>query len=51
LRTAHLSGFYEWPRETSGESLADMLDIAQSTASRHRRVGERTLLDMVFDGD
>jgi predicted DNA binding protein len=51
LRTAHLSGFYEWPRETNGESLADMLDIAQPTASRHRRVGERTLLDIVFGGD
>ncbi|MBX0293310.1 bacterio-opsin activator domain-containing protein [Haloarcula nitratireducens] len=48
LRTAYLSGFFEWPRETTGEEVASMLDITQPTVNRHLRVSERKLLDLVF---
>jgi PAS domain S-box-containing protein len=48
LRTAYLSGFFEWPRETTGEEVAEMLDITQPTVNRHLRVSERKLLDLLF---
>jgi len=49
LETAYFSGFFEWPRETSGQELADLLDIAQPTVSRHIRTGERKLFSQVFE--
>ncbi|GGN90965.1 PAS domain S-box protein [Haloarcula pellucida] len=51
LETAYFSGFFEWPRETTGQELAEMLDISQPTVSRHIRTGERELFELVFDGD
>lgn len=50
LRTAYLSGFFDWPRKRTGKDLAGQLDISQPTLSRHLRVGERKLLELVFDG-
>jgi len=49
LRTAYLSGFFEWPREISGQELAAKLGVTQPTVSRHIRNSERKLLDAVFD--
>lgn len=49
LRTAYLSGFFDWPRNCSGQELADRLDISQPTLSRHLRVGERKLLEWIFE--
>lgn len=51
LKTAYFSGFFEWPRETSGEELASKLGVSQPTVSRHIRTGERKLFDIVFDED
>lgn len=49
LKTAYFSGFFEWPRETTGEELAAMLDVSQPTVSRHVRTGERKLFRLVFE--
>lgn len=49
LRTAYSSGFFEWPRETTGQGVADMLGVAQPTVNRHLRVSQRKLLELVFD--
>ena len=51
LRTAYGSGFFEWPRETTSEGVADMLDVTQPTVNRHLRVSQRKLLELVFDGE
>ncbi|GGO01674.1 MULTISPECIES: bacterio-opsin activator domain-containing protein [Haloarcula] len=48
LQTAYLSGFFDWPRETTGEEVASMLDITQPTVNRHLRVSERKLLELVL---
>ena len=48
FRTAYYSGFFDWPRKTSGQEIADRLDISQPTVSRHLRVAERKLLELVF---
>lgn len=49
LRTAYLSGFFDWPRKSTGTALAERLGISQPTMSRHLRVGERKLLELVFE--
>lgn len=51
LRTAYLSGYFEWPRENSGEEVAELLDISQPTFSRHLRTAERKLLSLLFTSD
>ncbi|WP_277540201.1 bacterio-opsin activator domain-containing protein [Haloarcula laminariae] len=51
LRTAYASGFFEWPRETTGEGVAEMLGVAQPTVNRHLRVAQRKLLALVFDDE
>jgi|GEM_PF-678268 len=49
LRSAYLAGYYEWPRDTTAEQLADTLDIASSTLHQHLRRAERNLLDELLD--
>jgi predicted DNA binding protein len=49
LRSAYLSGYYEWPRDTTAEQLADTLDIASSTLHQHLRRAERNLLGELLD--
>ena len=51
LQAAHYSGFYEWPRESTGEDLATALDITPPTYHYHLRAAQRKLVAMVFDGD
>ncbi|MBX0296690.1 bacterio-opsin activator domain-containing protein [Haloarcula nitratireducens] len=49
LKTAHLTGYFSWPRETSGEEVADLMDISQSTFLQHFRAAERKLFEAMFD--
>ncbi|WP_136601386.1 bacterio-opsin activator domain-containing protein [Salinigranum halophilum] len=51
LRTAHLAGYFEWPREHSGQDVADMMDISQSTYMQHLRAAERKLTAALFASD
>ena len=50
-RTAYLSGYFDWPRASSGEDVAEALDIAQPTFSRHLRTAERKVFDLLFGAD
>ncbi|MFO7925730.1 MAG: bacterio-opsin activator domain-containing protein [Halobacteriota archaeon] len=49
LRTAYLSGYFEWPRASTGEEVADALDITQPTFNRHLRTTERKLFSALFE--
>ncbi|PCR91057.1 bacterio-opsin activator domain-containing protein [Natrinema ejinorense] len=49
LEAAYYSGFFEWPREHTGEEVADSLGISQPTFSRHLRVAQRKLFESLFD--
>ncbi|MBX0322152.1 helix-turn-helix domain-containing protein [Halomicroarcula sp. F13] len=49
LRKGYLGGFFDWPRDVSGEELADSMDICPSTFHQHLRAGERKLLEEVFE--
>lgn len=51
LRTAFLSGYFEWPREHTAEEVAELLGITQPTLNRHLRVAERKLLTLLLDVD
>lgn len=51
LRTAYLSGFFDRPRETTGDEIAAMLDISSSTFHQHLRVAlAKTLAATFGDG-
>jgi len=39
LRTAYFAGFFEWPRESTGEEIAELLAVTQPTVNRHLRIG------------
>ncbi len=47
LRTAHEAGFFEWPRETNGDEVADQLGIAAPTFHEHIRRAERGLIEQM----
>ncbi|MBX0293889.1 bacterio-opsin activator domain-containing protein [Haloarcula nitratireducens] len=48
LRTAYHAGFFNFPRDSSGSDIAEILGISQPTVSRHIRKGEGKLFDIVF---
>lgn len=49
IKTAYFSGFFEWPREKTGQEIAAMLDVSQPTINRHIRTSQRKLFDLLFD--
>jgi PAS domain S-box-containing protein len=49
LRTAYFAGFFEWPRRSTGEEVADMLGVSQPTVNRHLRHSQQRLLEQLFD--
>ncbi|ADQ68765.1 putative DNA binding protein [Halogeometricum borinquense DSM 11551] len=48
LRTAYESGFFEEPREITGQEVADLIGISQSTFNHHLRGAERKLFVSLF---
>ncbi|MFB6150299.1 MAG: bacterio-opsin activator domain-containing protein [Haloarculaceae archaeon] len=48
LRTAYAAGYFEWPRESTGEEVAGLLGITQPTFNRHLRTAERKLFEELF---
>ena len=48
LETAFVSGYFEIPRDTTGEETAEVLGISQPTFNNHLRMAQRKLLSMVF---
>ena len=47
-RTAYFAGYFEWPRDHSGEEVAAMMDISQTTFTQHLRAAEQKLFDALF---
>jgi predicted DNA binding protein len=48
VRTAFEEGYYDWPRECTGEDVARELGISSATFSEHVRTVERKLVSMLF---
>lgn len=51
LRTAYLSGYFEWPRQNTAQEVAERLDISQPTFNRHMRMALREFLSILFEPD
>jgi len=51
VRMAYAAGFFEWPRESTAQEIADALDVSQPTVSRHVRGAERVLFGLVLEDD
>jgi len=49
LEAAYYGGFFEWPREHTGEEVAESIGISQPTFSRHLRLFQRKLFELLFD--
>ncbi|MFP8888216.1 bacterio-opsin activator domain-containing protein [Natrialbaceae archaeon A-CW2] len=49
LQAAHYSGFFDWPRESTGEDIAAALDVTPPTYHYHLRAAQRKLASIVFD--
>jgi PAS domain S-box-containing protein len=49
LETAWHSGFFDWPRNASGEDIAASLGIAAPTFHQHLRKAERKMVATLFD--
>lgn len=50
LNAAYNSGFFEWPRPTTGEDIAESLGISSPTFHQHLRTAERKVFDAVMEG-
>lgn len=51
LEAAYFGGYFEWPRESTGEELAESLDIAGATFSQHLRAAERRIFGHLLDDE
>lgn len=49
LLAAYDSGYYEWPKETTGEELAESLDISAPTLSEHLHAAERKVVSILAE--
>lgn len=50
LRAAYEAGYYDWPRDCTGQEVAEALGITSATFSQHIHAAERKLLTVLFDG-
>ena len=49
LQTAIVGGFFEWPRDSTGEDLAETMDIGRSTFHQHLRAAQRKVFEELYD--
>lgn len=51
LKTAYLSGYFDWPRERTADECADALGITQPTFSQHIRTAQFKVFETLFDDE
>jgi len=51
LEAAYRAGYFDWPRESTAEEVADALDITAPTLHGHLRKAERTVVGRLFGTD
>lgn len=49
IEAAYYGGYYDWPRMSSGQDLADRLGVAPATFAEHLRAAERKFFEAVFE--
>ncbi|MFA9418095.1 PAS domain-containing protein [Natrinema sp. HArc-T2] len=50
LDAAYHAGFFEWPRDASGEEIADSLEIAPATFHQHLRRAQKEVFESLLSG-
>ncbi|GAB3668873.1 bacterio-opsin activator domain-containing protein [Halopiger thermotolerans] len=50
LRAAYFGGYYDWPRESTAEEIADAMGVSSPTLHNHLRKAQHELLRTFFDG-
>jgi PAS domain S-box-containing protein len=51
LEAAYRSGYFNWPRDSNAEEVAETLGISSATLHSHLRKAEATLFEDIFDPD
>jgi predicted DNA binding protein/KaiC/GvpD/RAD55 family RecA-like ATPase/putative methionine-R-sulfoxide reductase with GAF domain len=51
LQMAYYSGYFDWPRASTGEEVAERMGISQPTFNRHLREGSRKLFWKLFEDE
>jgi PAS domain S-box-containing protein len=49
VSAAYFSGYYEWPRESTAEEVADSMEISASTLHQHLRHAHQKLLSSILE--
>ncbi|WP_138005181.1 bacterio-opsin activator domain-containing protein [Halalkalirubrum salinum] len=49
IEAAYRGGYFDWPRGSTAEEMADAMDISSPTFHNHLRKAQRALLDAVFE--
>ena len=49
LRAAYFAGYFDWPRGSTAEEVADSMGVSSPTLHNHLRKAERKLLSAFFD--
>ncbi|MFC7165251.1 bacterio-opsin activator domain-containing protein [Halospeciosus flavus] len=48
LEAAFFGGFFEWPRESAGEDVADAMDVSPPTFHQHLRTAQRKVFESIL---
>ena len=51
LSAAYHGGYFDWPRGSTAEEVADAMDVSSPTFHNHLRKAQRALLDGLFEGN
>lgn len=49
LRAAYFGGYFDWPRGSTAEEVADAMGVSSPTLHNHLRKGQRELLELLFE--
>jgi HTH-type transcriptional regulator, bacterioopsin transcriptional activator and related proteins len=49
LETAYAAGYFDWPRTSTGEEVAEMLGVSAPTFAQHLRTAQRKLFAGLYD--
>ncbi|MFB6283408.1 MAG: PAS domain S-box protein [Halobacteria archaeon] len=49
LETSYHSGFFDFPRKSTGEDVANVIDVNPSTFHQHLRKGQKKVMEEIFD--
>ncbi len=49
LETAYYGGYFEWPRHSSGEEVADAMGVIPATFHEHLRAAQRKLITAILE--